>query len=366
MFEADISKLYKNLTLADEDGAVHEMAEEVKVDGVEDVEKCLVGKVLVGKKVNREAFKGLIEQIWSPFGSVEIELVEDNIFMFYFNNCNTEEITRVSLKYERLSEFCFACGKIGHDIKACVDENAKKAALDGSPNKFGSWLKATIPDRTKSSCNVQGIGSSSDRTRSKEASRETEGDGSETLMPVEASGPPLTSVMCIDGPDTRLEGSPSGLGLPATETTLSKSTELVCLSNPVKALPTTTLDHSSNLVPAQEEFSPSQPMETDPSKPIITPKKKISKRWKRAAREVKVKSLVGLMASPLHRILEINKQLRKSPKVRAKVDGHVCKRKVVFDLPEEKIRESKKGKVSIPKSETSISTEPDVQARREQ
>ncbi|TXG60939.1 hypothetical protein EZV62_012302 [Acer yangbiense] len=266
MFEADISKLYENLTLADEDSAVHEMAEEVKVDGVEDVEKCLVGKVLVGKKVNREAFKGLIEQIWSPFGSVEIKLVEDNIFMFYFNNC--EDRNRVwhrgpwhfgnslivlekpagpghhfsagfqqgrvldpnprnpDLVYEpengkmasgtnwrssgnprgikgmlgevyegqsqnrylkaietvaeaeiRLPEFCFACGKIGHDIKACVDENAKKAALDGSPNKFGSWLKAAIPDRTKSRGNVQGMGNSSDMTRSKEASRETEGDG---------------------------------------------------------------------------------------------------------------------------------------------------------------------------------------------
>lgn len=34
----------------------------------------------------------------------------------------TEEITVVNLRYERLPEFCFACGRIGHGIKECVDE----------------------------------------------------------------------------------------------------------------------------------------------------------------------------------------------------------------------------------------------------
>ncbi|TXG56665.1 hypothetical protein EZV62_017978 [Acer yangbiense] len=50
------------------------------------VNHCLVGKVLSGKRVNREAFKSLIEQLWSLFGAVETELVGVNTFMFYFNN----------------------------------------------------------------------------------------------------------------------------------------------------------------------------------------------------------------------------------------------------------------------------------------
>ncbi|TXG60503.1 hypothetical protein EZV62_015076 [Acer yangbiense] len=62
------------------------MSEETSIDGVKDVDRCLVGKVLAYKKVNREAFKGLIEQIWSPYGQVEVESVGDNLFMFYFNN----------------------------------------------------------------------------------------------------------------------------------------------------------------------------------------------------------------------------------------------------------------------------------------
>ncbi|TXG48511.1 hypothetical protein EZV62_024386 [Acer yangbiense] len=39
------------------------MAEEVKLDGVEDVDRCLVGKVLSRKKVNREAFKDCLSYI---------------------------------------------------------------------------------------------------------------------------------------------------------------------------------------------------------------------------------------------------------------------------------------------------------------
>ncbi|TXG72599.1 hypothetical protein EZV62_001178 [Acer yangbiense] len=232
MSAVEIEKLYKSMSLADEDGAVLEMTEEVVVDGKEDIDQCLVGKVLTGKKINREAFKGLIEQIWSPYGQVEVELVGDNVFMFYFINradrdrvwrrgpwhfgnslislektsglgnvANIEfnradfwiqihdipilcmnrrtarwlaeqigevveilsesrecwgnflrvkvridiskplkrwlrlklgaskEIIVVGLKYERLPEFCYACGRIGHGIKECGDEVARKTAL---------------------------------------------------------------------------------------------------------------------------------------------------------------------------------------------------------------------------------------------
>ncbi|KAI9195375.1 hypothetical protein LWI28_014283 [Acer negundo] len=52
--------------------------------GADDVKHCLMGKVLSGKKVNREAFIGVIEQLWSTIGRVEIEAIGDNIFMFYF------------------------------------------------------------------------------------------------------------------------------------------------------------------------------------------------------------------------------------------------------------------------------------------
>ncbi|KAK2660065.1 hypothetical protein Ddye_006598 [Dipteronia dyeriana] len=84
--DSDIARLYENLSIADEDRSTLELSEDVQRDRVVDVGHCVVGKVLSGKKVNRDAFKTLIEQLWSPFGNVETELVGENIFMFYFNN----------------------------------------------------------------------------------------------------------------------------------------------------------------------------------------------------------------------------------------------------------------------------------------
>ncbi|KAL5823721.1 hypothetical protein ACOSQ4_021621 [Xanthoceras sorbifolium] len=53
------------------------------------------------------------------------------------------------IKYERLLEFCFACGLLGHALRDCDDETAMREALDGSSTKFGSWLRAAPPERVR-------------------------------------------------------------------------------------------------------------------------------------------------------------------------------------------------------------------------
>ncbi|TXG61030.1 hypothetical protein EZV62_012393 [Acer yangbiense] len=255
MCSIEIEKLYESLSLAEEDNVVLEMSNESSIDGIEDMDRCLVGKVLSGKKVNREAFKGLIEQIWSPFGQVEVNLISlekpvglGNIAKLGFNKAEfwiqihdipilcmnrrtakwlaeqlgevveipsesrecwgkfmrvkvsidiskplkrwlrfklgtIDEIIMVGLKYERLPNFCFACGRIGNGIKECMDEAARKATLDGSPTRYGSWLKAPILEKGKSRFSSQVFGSSSDRSRSLEGSRDTTGDGSGSMRP---------------------------------------------------------------------------------------------------------------------------------------------------------------------------------------
>ncbi|CAL2258644.1 unnamed protein product [Prunus armeniaca] len=47
----------------------------------------------------------------------------------------------VEFRYERLSEFCFCCGRVGHVFKECsfVDPAAKHA----SDKPYGIWLRAT-------------------------------------------------------------------------------------------------------------------------------------------------------------------------------------------------------------------------------
>ncbi|KAL5844513.1 hypothetical protein ACOSQ4_010471 [Xanthoceras sorbifolium] len=50
------------------------------------------------------------------------------------------------IKYERLPEFCFACGLLGYSLRNCNNETAKNEAVEGSATKYGSWLKAAPPE----------------------------------------------------------------------------------------------------------------------------------------------------------------------------------------------------------------------------
>ncbi|KAL5865050.1 hypothetical protein ACOSQ3_002564 [Xanthoceras sorbifolium] len=66
------------------DGPILQISSDDQSEGICEIHKCLVGKVLSRKKINREAFRGTIEQIWNLVGRVEIEMVGDNIFVFHF------------------------------------------------------------------------------------------------------------------------------------------------------------------------------------------------------------------------------------------------------------------------------------------
>ncbi|TXG56775.1 hypothetical protein EZV62_018088 [Acer yangbiense] len=67
-------------------------------------------------------------------------------------------ILMVSLKYERLPEFCYVCGRIGHASKECFDEEAKIEALKGDLTKYGSWMRASVTDKQKIRFNQQSEG----------------------------------------------------------------------------------------------------------------------------------------------------------------------------------------------------------------
>ncbi|TXG62055.1 hypothetical protein EZV62_013418 [Acer yangbiense] len=79
-----IGGLCEMLATSDLDGPEVLIKGEVHSEGIQEVSHCLVKKILAGKRVNREAFKEVIEQLWSSIIVVEIEMIEENIFMFYF------------------------------------------------------------------------------------------------------------------------------------------------------------------------------------------------------------------------------------------------------------------------------------------
>nr|KJB65286.1 hypothetical protein B456_010G088000 [Gossypium raimondii] len=55
------------------------------------------------------------------------------------------------LKYERLPDFCYECGKIGHIVKTCTINNESEV-MSGLNPQFGSWLRAPIvsPNQNRS------------------------------------------------------------------------------------------------------------------------------------------------------------------------------------------------------------------------
>ncbi|KAK3221507.1 hypothetical protein Dsin_008532 [Dipteronia sinensis] len=101
-----------------------------------------------------EAFRGLIEHLWNPFGGVEVDVVDDNIFMFYFKILEDrnrvwqrgpwhfDNCLIVLEKPEGLGDITKL--KVGHGLRDCPDDEARSEVLKIISTKFGSWLRASM------------------------------------------------------------------------------------------------------------------------------------------------------------------------------------------------------------------------------
>ncbi|KAL5839129.1 hypothetical protein ACOSQ4_011737 [Xanthoceras sorbifolium] len=73
---------------------------------------------------------------------------------------NFETLITALIKYERLPDFCYGCGYIGHSVRECHNSEVRKSIMEGVEPKFGVWLRASHLDRSKSrmlSEQVQGV-----------------------------------------------------------------------------------------------------------------------------------------------------------------------------------------------------------------
>ncbi|KAL5743911.1 hypothetical protein ACOSQ2_027027 [Xanthoceras sorbifolium] len=53
------------------------------------------------------------------------------------------------IKYERLPDFCYGCGFIGHSFRECYNSGVRKNIMEGVEPKFGGWFRASPLDRSK-------------------------------------------------------------------------------------------------------------------------------------------------------------------------------------------------------------------------
>ncbi|KAL5819351.1 hypothetical protein ACOSQ4_023193 [Xanthoceras sorbifolium] len=58
-----------------------------------------------------------------------------------------DEVCSMVICYERLPNFYYFCGKIGHLLRECY--NNDWGLLDGPNLKFGAWLRAPVIDRLR-------------------------------------------------------------------------------------------------------------------------------------------------------------------------------------------------------------------------
>ncbi|KAL5834454.1 hypothetical protein ACOSQ4_013951 [Xanthoceras sorbifolium] len=62
---------------------------------------------------------------------------------------NFDTMIMALIKYERLPDFCYGCGFIGHSFRECYNSEVRKNIMDGVEPKFGGWLRASPLDRSK-------------------------------------------------------------------------------------------------------------------------------------------------------------------------------------------------------------------------
>ncbi|TXG50717.1 hypothetical protein EZV62_023241 [Acer yangbiense] len=86
MNSEDITSLCASLSINSCDGPVQLLDDRLKVEAINRLSLCLVGRILTRKWVNRDAFIRVIGKIWQVKKGLDIESVSGNTFTFHFRD----------------------------------------------------------------------------------------------------------------------------------------------------------------------------------------------------------------------------------------------------------------------------------------
>ncbi|KAL5756857.1 hypothetical protein ACOSQ2_021603 [Xanthoceras sorbifolium] len=191
MSTEEILKLCEALSLSEEDGPILDIAGDVQADGIRSVEHCLLGKILSRRKhfdknlivLEKPVGLGAISQLkfkfsefwihiyniplacmnckvarliaeevgtivdfpidskdlWGKFLriKVSIDITKPLKRGIRLRLANFDTMITALIKYERLPDFCYGCGFIGHSFRECYNSEVRKNIMEGVEPKFG-------------------------------------------------------------------------------------------------------------------------------------------------------------------------------------------------------------------------------------
>ncbi|TXG67077.1 hypothetical protein EZV62_008352 [Acer yangbiense] len=150
------------LSISEVEGPVRQVSGDLRREGLKDFWVQIHNLPLMC--MNRRMAKFLAEQIGTvvelPADSrecmgrfirvkVRIDISKPLMRCVRLNVDDPGEIITAILLYEKLPEFCYACGIVGHGLRDCPDDNARTEALEGATTKYGSWLRAASLEQAK-------------------------------------------------------------------------------------------------------------------------------------------------------------------------------------------------------------------------
>jgi hypothetical protein len=86
VMEEDLTKLWGNFTLTEEESVGFEAKEEVFEEAIVQGQSCIVGKLLVERVVGKESIRSTLIRWWKPKDYLSFKVMGENLFLIEFTN----------------------------------------------------------------------------------------------------------------------------------------------------------------------------------------------------------------------------------------------------------------------------------------
>ncbi|KAJ1376997.1 Zinc finger, CCHC-type [Sesbania bispinosa] len=131
-----------------------DLSDEASREAIATAKRTLVGRIIVDKVLNRNAVKDIVSKAWNMQEDLKIVDMGPNTYLFTFTGVEKVKMvleegfwiprkdlprTWIFIKYERLQDFCYNCGVIGHDYRKCKEEKAMAIHVPNRP-RYGPSL----------------------------------------------------------------------------------------------------------------------------------------------------------------------------------------------------------------------------------